>query len=65
MTSDTDYDDLITKLNPTVIATTEGDEYAFHKKRQAAKLNAKLVFVTKQIKDHSTSKIIKKIRSRQ
>lgn len=62
--TDQEYDELIAKLNPSIIATTLGDEYAFHKKRQAAKLGAKLVFVTEQIKDHSTSKIIKTIKSR-
>lgn len=62
--SDTEYDQLMEKLKPSVIATTEGDEYAFHKQRQAKKTGAKLLFVTEPIKDHSTSKIIKKIKSK-
>lgn len=60
--SDAEYDELIEKLKPSVIATTKGDEYAFHKQRQAKKNGAKLLFVTEPIKDHSTSKIIKKIK---
>lgn len=58
--SDDDYDQLIEKLKPEIIATTKGDKYDFHKKRQAKKIGAKLIYVTEQIKDHSTSKIIKK-----
>lgn len=63
-TSDKEYDELITRLNPSIIATTEGDEFAFHKKRQAQKIGAKLLYVTPPISDHSTSRIIKKIKSK-
>lgn len=59
-TSDNEYDALIEKLKPEIIATTKGDKYDFHKKRQAKKIGAKLVYVAEPIKDHSTSKIIKK-----
>lgn len=60
--ADAEYDELIEKLNPSILATTKGDEFVFHKKRQANKIGAKLVFVTPQIKDHSTTKIIKSIK---
>lgn len=63
MNTDHDYDQLITLLHPSIIATTEGDKYAFHKKRQAKKIGAKMLYVTAEIEDHSTSKIIKKIKS--
>ncbi len=63
-TLDKEYDELITQLNPSIIATTEGDEFAFHKKRQAQKIGAKMLYVTPAINDHSTSKIIKKIKSK-
>ncbi len=61
LNSDQDYDELIKKLHPAVIATTAGDEYDFHKKRQAEKYGAKLVYVTKPIEDHSTTKLIQKL----
>lgn len=59
-TSDNQYDELIEKLKPEIIATTKGDKYDFHKKRQAKKIGAKMLYVTEVVKDHSTSKIIKK-----
>lgn len=61
MKSNHEYDQLIEKLSPRVIATTEGDEYDFHKKRQAEKTGAKLVYVTKQINEHSTTQLIQKL----
>lgn len=61
-TNDSEYDALIEKLKPEIIATTKGDKYDYHKKRQAKKIGAKLVYVTEPIKDHSTSKIIKFIK---
>lgn len=62
--TDKDYDELLTTLHPSVIATTEGDEYDFHKKRQAKKVGAKMLYVTPIVKDHSTSKIIRKIKNK-
>ena len=62
LNSDQEYDQLVEKLSPKIIATTEGDEYDFHKKRQAEKVGAKLIYVTKPIEDHSTSKIIDAIK---
>lgn len=59
--SDEKYDKLIQKLSPKVIATTRGDKHDIHKKRQAKKFAAKLLYVTKEIKDHSTTKIINAI----
>lgn len=62
LSTDKEYDELITSLHPSIIATTQGDEYDFHKKRQAKKIGAKMLYVTPPVKDHSTTKIIKKIR---
>jgi rfaE bifunctional protein nucleotidyltransferase chain/domain len=36
--SDQEYDRLLVALHPSVIATTQGDEYDYHKKRQAKKV---------------------------
>lgn len=63
MKTDAEYDQLIETLHPSIIATTEGDRYDFHKKRQAKKIGAKMIYVTPEIQDHSTSKIIKKIKN--
>ncbi len=60
--SDQAYDQLLMALHPSIIATTEGDEYDYHKKRQAKKVGAKMLYVTPVIKDHSTTRIIKRIR---
>jgi rfaE bifunctional protein nucleotidyltransferase chain/domain len=60
--SDQEYDRLLVALHPSVIATTQGDEYDYHKKRQAKKVGAKMLYVTPVIKDHSTTRIIKRIR---
>lgn len=57
LTKDIEYDKLVEKLNPSIIAATFGDENAKHKKRQAKKIGAKLIFVTKNISKASTSKV--------
>jgi rfaE bifunctional protein nucleotidyltransferase chain/domain len=64
LSTDQEYDELITTLHPSIIATTEGDEYDFHKKRQAKKVGAKILYVTPVVKDHSTTKIIEQIKSK-
>lgn len=63
LNNDQAYDQLITALHPSVIATTQGDPYDFHKKRQAKKIGAKMLYVTPEIQDHSTSNTIKKIKN--
>ncbi|HEX7042170.1 MAG TPA: adenylyltransferase/cytidyltransferase family protein [Patescibacteria group bacterium] len=56
--SDTDYDLLVKKIKPDIIATTKNDKYAFHKKRQAKETGAKLIFVNDPIKNISTTSIL-------
>lgn len=52
-----DYDKVVKKINPDVVAATYGINDAYH--RRAAKLSgAKFKYVTKMIGDYSTSKII-------
>lgn len=51
------YDDIIQKLNPVLIATTQGDKNIEHKKRQAKLTGADLIEVMPRKLDQSTSKI--------
>lgn len=53
-----DYDRLILKISPDLIAATKGSKDIDHKIRSAKKAGAKVKFVTKYIGDHSTSKIL-------
>lgn len=61
MTNDRLYDKLMVEIRPKVIATTYGDPYVKHKKRQAKLIQGKVAYVTRRISDHSTSKYIKLI----
>lgn len=61
MTSNIRYDKIMVELKPDVIATTYGDPYVEHKKRQARLINGKVEYVTKRIYSHSASKYIKLI----
>ena len=59
METDQEYDNLIGKIHPDIIAITKGDPGISHKKRQAKKLGIKLKIVTNIIKDSSTTNLIK------
>ncbi len=52
-----DYDLLVKKIKPAIIALTKGDSTVEHKKRQAKLTGAKLRYVTPRIPDKSTSTI--------
>jgi FAD synthetase len=56
---DQDYDKLVEKIKPLIIATTRGDINISHKNRVAKKVGAKVAFVTPLIKDKSTSNMVK------
>lgn len=56
-----DYDEIVTKLNPNVIAVTKGSSQIVHAKRQGRLINAKVVSVIKRINNKSTSKLAKLI----
>ena len=56
---DKDYDDLIKQIKPSYLATTQNDPYAFHKKRQAKLINAKMIYVTKRNNGKSTTNMLK------
>ncbi len=59
MKNDKDYDRLITLIKPMVIAISENDANIKHKKRQAKIIGAKVVSVTAQISNQSTTRLIK------
>lgn len=56
--SDQEYDELILAIKPAIIATTEGDEYIHHKRRQADLAHARLIPVIKRLPEFSTSKLL-------
>lgn len=56
--SGSEYFQLVKKINPGIIAVTEGDNFIQDKKNQAKKINAQLKVVTPLIKKFSSSKII-------
>lgn len=59
MKNDQAYDEIIKKIKPDIIATTFGDKNIHHYQRSAKSTGAKLKFVTKFFKGHSTSSILK------
>lgn len=61
MKSDTEYDKLLSKIKPDVIAVTSKDADTANHKRAAKLVGAKLVCVTKKISNHSTSRILEGI----
>lgn len=54
-----DYDELIVKICPHVLATTKGESLRYHKQRQAKLVGAKLIDVTNRLKDQSTTRLAK------
>lgn len=60
MEKDTDYDELVKSVQPSVIAVTEGDPYLDHKKIQAARVGARVAEVPK-VHTPSTSQLAKLI----
>jgi FAD synthetase len=59
ISSNDDYDNIVLKLKPDFIAATQNDPQIIHKQRQAALVNAKVVFVTERIKNKSTTTLTK------
>lgn len=59
--TNSDYDSLVSKIKPSIIATTKGDKNISHKLRQAKLTRARLVEVTDLINGHSTTEILKKL----
>lgn len=58
MKSDTEYDDLVERIKPDVIAVTAKDTNIHHHQRSAKKFGAKLESVTEMIGNYSTTHIL-------
>lgn len=56
---DSDYDNMIIKIKPAIIAITKGATRRKNKERQAALASSKLVEVTGYIRDQSTTRLVK------
>lgn len=52
------YNEIVRKIKPDIIAVTEGDPNALYHIRSAKKVGAKIKYVTKIIGNHSTSRIL-------
>ncbi len=60
--TDKDYDDLLSRLKPTIIATTKGDTNQHHKDRQAKLIGAQVVEVIQRIQHASTTALAKTLK---
>jgi len=58
MKNDFDYDKLMLRIRPDIVATTKGDANIHHLKRSARLVSAKIKFVTKKVRDYSSSKLL-------
>lgn len=58
LATEKEYDDLVQKIKPDVIAVTFGDPQIHHKIRSAKLSGAKLKYVTRLISHHSTTKVL-------
>ncbi len=61
MQIDAQYDQLIAKLHPDIIAVTDGYANVKHHKRVADKVGAKLKYVTGVVGNHSSTRLLKEI----
>lgn len=60
ITSDNEYDRIVTLIKPAIIATTQNDPFIYHKDRQARLVNGVVKKVIDRLEDYSTTKIIQK-----
>lgn len=58
---DSDYDELVTKIMPDIIAVTAKSDNMRHYKRVAQLVGAKIKLVTKLISNYSTSSLINSV----
>jgi len=61
MKDNSDYDELLTKIKPSIIAVEGSDKILKIKKRQAKMVGAKLMVVTKRVGEYSSSKVVEVI----
>lgn len=60
LSKDEEYDFIVRKIAPNIIATTQGDKFLGHKKRAALLTGAKVKVVTKMLGSYSSSSILKR-----
>lgn len=58
METEEEYDQVIEKIKPQVIAATKGADDNSYKERSAKKVGAKIKYVTEMIGNHSTTNIL-------
>ena len=58
-----DYDQLLQKICPDIIATTSGDPKIHHKQRGAELVGAKVKTVCQRVDSYSTAMLVQKIKS--
>jgi len=58
--TDKDYDSLVTKLKPAIIATTIGDPFRHHKDRQARIIGSRVLEVIQRLPEYSSTQLINK-----
>ncbi len=56
-TRDKQYDSLVKRIKPAIIAATKGDTEIVHKKRSAKLAGATVVYVTKRVGNKSSSRL--------
>lgn len=55
--TDEEYDNVIIKIKPAIIATTKGDPWKVHKERQATLVGGKVTDVISPVKNKSTTRV--------
>lgn len=58
------YDDLVSKIRPAIIATTKNDPEKQHKERQAKKIGATVTDVVTRIKSFSSTRLSRLLKER-
>jgi len=61
MKTNAHYDEVVRKIRPSIIATTNNDPNIVHKIRQAKQINGKVVSVLQKISDQSTTRLARLI----
>lgn len=56
---DTEYDELVKKIYPTILATTKSDPMRHHKERQAKLVKGNVLDITERLHDRSTTRLAK------
>lgn len=63
VTKDEEYDRIMVKIKPDIVAATHGDPQILRRTKQCKMVGAKLKLVIKKIENKSTTALVKKIRN--